>query len=273
MGKCTDQNWVDKRRQELVENYWQMAENISHPKSQTLTDDEYSKYNKLYNEVRDNYKNKMPIIEISCCPLCNEKLFYDIDVLGLDAPWWSKSFPPGDNPKHKTCKHFRLLTGAIDLHGRDPIESDLHPQREIYPGPGAPFVIPTILENPGMIAVISSFKSPQGDTYYAIAYFSPDWVHASQLYQPWARQATKVYDRDGNYEGWTILNHPWDFDLQPYIEKKQLVWIPPDEEKIVNSGTCPYVNLKGIQKPQIIKNGKVTTTKLPDGSAINPFSD
>jgi len=276
IGKCVDEHWKTTRRRELLNRYWTEIEYLGPPLFDTISDEEYHKHDKLWDDAIDKYNAEIPLIELSQCPICNEMLYYEIDVLGLDSPRWNVSYPEEDKPKIQCCEHFRALMGAIDFHGRDPVEAHCHPNkrsRTIKPGPGIPFVVPHVLTHtPGMIAVIAGFEGPHGDTYYPIGYFSPEPANPGDLPPAWSRQTLKIYGSDGEIKGWTMTNHQWDFELQPWINCKQVVWIPPGGEDIVRDGPCPYVNLPGIRAPQLIETDKVKTLPLPDGSDPDPFS-
>ncbi len=275
IGECTDLNWKERRRNELVEHYWEAVKHKCPPIVRTLTKDERCKYNQMWEEAIDTYNVELPLIELSRCPICNEKLYYKLDVLGLDGPRWHVNYPEENKPEIQCCKHFRALMGAIDFHGRDPVEANRSPNgRRIQPGPGVPFVVPDVLtKTPGMTAVIASFEGPHGDTYYPIGYFSPEPANPANLPPAWSRETLKIYGPDGEIVGWTLTNHEWDFELQPWIDEKKVVWIPSSGDEIVREGTCPYVDLPGIRKPQLIERDKVKTMYLPDGSKLNPFGD
>jgi hypothetical protein len=275
IGECTDLNWKATRRNELVEQYWSTTKYTSPPLNRTITREEERQYDKLWEKTIDIYNAEIPLIELSRCPICNEKLYYELDVLGLDSPRWDVDHPDEDKPKVKCCTHFRALMGAIDFHDRDPVEANRSPMdRDIQPGPGVPFVVPDVLtKTPGMTVVIASFEGPHGDTYYPIGYFSPEPANPANLPPSWSRETLKIYGPDGEIVGWTLTNHEWDFELQPWIDEKKVVWIPPGGDEIVREGPCPYVDLPGIRKPQLIERDKVKTMYLPDGSKLNPFGD
>jgi len=270
IGKCIDEYWQSKRRQELVDQYWAETSYLGPQARKSIPKEIRKKHSKRWDEVIDIYNEEISPVEVSRCPICDEKLYYEMDALGLDSPWWNVGYPEEDKPKLQACSHFRILLGAIDFHGRDPVESHCHPNnrgRNIQPGPGVPFVVPhTLLSSPDMIAVISSFKSAPGDTYYPIAYFSKSPVSPGDLHQPWARETLKVYNGAGEHKGWTRANYKWDFDLQSWINKKKVAWINPGENELTTDGVCPYVNIQGIQKPQLIEQGLIKTLHLPDGA-------
>ena len=212
---------------------------------------------------------RLPAVPISRCPLCGDRLEYVLDAGGLDGPWWHiRKLAEYPLPKEK---HFSVLLGAIDFHGREPIEAEMH--QTVQPGPGVPFVVPRLLGLPGMRAVISTLLLPHGDTAYVIAYFSPTPIHGGLLHQPWPHVDYEVLDERGENQGWGVRNDIWDFDLKSWIASGQVVWTHPGDSSFTlqTEGPCPYVDLAGVRAPQCITRGKLSTLDLPTGEHPEPI--
>ncbi len=111
------------------------------------------------------YAAGLPVREVSRCPICGKVLGIPIDDLGLDGPWWW-TVCPTEFPPPRGCVHFQVYLGALDLHGRAPVEV----VSGVKPGPGATFVIDRLLSMEGMQAVLSTVRVGRGDTGYLIAY-------------------------------------------------------------------------------------------------------
>lgn len=258
-----------RKRNELIQKYWESKRQTSWPVFQTLTSAarkrEYAKQDRLL----DRYGNTLPAVPVSRCPECGELLSYVLDSFGLDGPWWHT----GKLAEYRLPNepHFRVLLGGVDFHSREPTEAAVH--RTVRPGPGAPFVVPRMLDIEGMRAVLSTLSLPHGDTAYLVAYFSPKPLHGALLHQPWARIDYEVLDEDGENQGWGVSNDLWDFDLKPWIARGKLSWIEPDDPTFTlrSDGNCPYLKLPGTRAPQSIDRGKLSTLDLPSGEPPQPF--
>lgn len=256
-------------RYKLVQQYWASEAKTSWPNKEKLTSNqarrEYAKQEKLLAE----YGECLPAVPISRCPFCQTVLEYVFDPMGFDGMWWAKDdivpTQPPDEP------HYRVLQGAVDFHGREPDEAE--PNGCVLPGPSVPFVIPRLLQLPGMIAVVSNLTLPHEDAAYLIAYFSEKEIDPYELHECWGRESFGIQDEDGEDVTWGAANDLWDFELQPWIDQGRLKWIEPGDPKLVikDSGKCPYIGLPGIREPQVIEVGKLGTLPPPDGEPIDPF--
>lgn len=216
------------------------------------------------------YGDRLPRVPFSRCPHTQVVLKRSFDPFALDGPWWHKSRTvkieePAAPPT------FMVVLGALDLRGREPVEA----VAPVLPGPAAPFVVPRLLRLPGMKAVISQLPVGTGDVAYPIAYFSEEPHPPARLHQPWLRQ-DMWYPNDSGGTSWGIKNDPWDFDLRPWIESGQLLWIRPgDADTTLRSHAegeaCPYLDLPGERLPQTLGGGKRGVMDLPDGSPVLPF--
>src|SRR5205814_10093029 len=102
---------------------------------------------------------------IAPCPDCGKGPYRSFDPFGLDGLWWRSDAQP-EEPQ--PCPHFCVLLGAVDLGQHRP-----RPDFDVHPGPGAPFVMPRLLQYQGMTAVISELTLPEGALAYPVAYFAP----------------------------------------------------------------------------------------------------
>src|SRR5262245_33560632 len=94
------------------------------------------------------YFQRLPRVAVSCCPIDGKTLYRTIDPYGFDGLWWRSDAAPAEPP---SCPHFCLLRGAVNLYARPVRSGDFAAQV----GPEAPYVIPRILEKPGVLAVTS----------------------------------------------------------------------------------------------------------------------
>lgn len=223
-----------------------------------------------YYQVLHEYGDRLPRIPFGRCPLTNQVLKRSIDPFGLDGPWWHKSrLMPVEEPAAPPT--FKVLLGALDLHGREPAEVG----GEVIPGPQIPFVVPRLLKLPGMCAVVYRLEPiANGDVVHAISYFSSDSLPDGELHQHWLRQDL-WYPNDEGGTSWLTQNDRFDYALGPWLASGSLKWIAPgDPELRLRSGEegCPYVGLEGDPHPQMLSGGTRYALAIPDGSPIDPFA-
>lgn len=265
-----DTAFTPGERKVLVDRYWEIRDSLSAPHNAKLTMDERKEAAAARNRIAAEYAERLPFVRLSRCPLCEAVLEYPMDNMGFDGPWWSKG-PIAEYPEPAGCEHFRTLLGAVNFGENVPLLPRL--LRVVLPGPGAPYVIPRMLNLDGFAAVISSLRFPEGQQGFAIAYFSEEVVHGAFLHQPWGREAYQVLNEDGEYEAWTAKNDKQDFDLRPWIERGSLFWIAPNDPalRLVATGECPYENLPGARQPQAIRNGRIELLDPPNDKPLDPF--
>ena len=216
---------------------------------------EYGRRKESFYEALGEYFDRLPRVVMSVCPFTGDPLKRSFDPYGLDGPWWHKDLL-ADIEEPRAPETFKVLLGALALGDREPEEAT----EEVIPGPEVPFVIPSLIGLPGMVAVVSRLEMTSGDVAYPIAYFSPEDIPQEDLHQPWLRQEFWYVDEEGE-EGWTICNDVWDFELEPYLESGKLRWIQPGDEDFRlmdrESGVdCPYVGLEGERLPQSLEDGE-----------------
>ena len=236
------------------------------------SDEEAVRLRETYYQVLGEYGDRLPRVVMNACPFSGQPLVRSFDPWGVDGPWWYQDLDfEIDEPRAPDT--FKVLLGAFSLKGRVPKEA----RDQVEPGPEVPFVVPRLLELPGMIAVASRLELVTGDLAYPIAYFSPEDIPPIDLHQFWLRQDFWFKQEDGS-SGWSIANDVWDFDLAPWVETGQLRWIEPgdpDGEVVdVTSGKpCPFLDLPGDRFPQVLAWEEREFLDLPDGTAVNPYED
>src|SRR6478672_4671858 len=173
------------------------------------------------------YFRDLPRTPVSCCPHCQKPLYRAFDLFGLDGLWW-RSDAQLDEPQ--PCPHFCVLLGAVDLRTSRP-----RPDFDVHPGPGAPFVVPRLLQNEGMVAVVSAIEMMDGAVAYPIAYFAPRRPPIQTLAAAWAR-TNFVYSTQLGVHAWRRADEPapgapagdnWDFDLPPWVASGRVRWCDP----------------------------------------------
>ena len=225
-----------------------------------------------YYQVLHEYGDRLPRVPFSRCPHTQQVVKRALDPFGLDGPYWHKTrIVKIEEPAAPPT--FRVLLGALALHGREPSEA----KAEVIPGPEAPFVVPRLMKLPGMKAVISRLALATGDVAHVIGYFTGDKIPTQFLHQDWLRQDL-WYPSESGGTSWLTKNDPHDFDLAPWIASGQLLWITPGDAEMklcdrTSGVACPYVNLPGDPHPQMLSGGKRLLLEIPDGTKVNPFAE
>ena len=203
-------------------------------------------------EAHEECLRRLPRLALACCPLCEKALFRSFDPFGLDGLWWRSDASP-DEPT--PCPHFCILQGAVDLAGSKP-----EPDFEVHPGPGVPFVVPRLLEQPGTVAVVSDIQMLDGARAYPIAYFAQrrppvqalaaSWVHTNFGYS--TQMGVHAWRRvgEGPSGGPEIL----DYELGPWVAQQKLRWCDAGGDGSTLSqappSAFPFLNLSGVRRPQ-----------------------
>ena len=211
--------------------------------------DEANEQFDLAQTAEAEYFTNLLEIPISICPFDGQPLVRFFDPYGLDGPWWRSSATPQDP---LACRHFCTLVGAVSFEGQPPRGGEF----EAHVGPQVPFVIPRLLEQLGMIAVLSRIRMANGYLAYPIAYFAERRPPPQALTASWAR-TNYLYETQLGEIRWRIPVDPWDFDLGPWLESGKLRWCVSDGQNLnlsaESSSTCPYVGLPGERRPTVVK--------------------
>ncbi|HEV2701295.1 MAG TPA: hypothetical protein VGV09_06680 [Steroidobacteraceae bacterium] len=212
------------------------------------------------------YFDSLPRVAMSCCPFDGKPLIRSFDPFGYDGLWWDRGAAPEELAP---CTHFCLVRGAVNNHGIKPIGGNF----EVRPGPEVPYVIPRILQMPGMQAVIGELPMASGLTAYPVAYFAARRPPVQTLTADWPRKLF-TFTTDLGVAGYQIPNDTWDFELRPWLEAGKLRWCKPRSDNLLLDeapwGKCPYLHLQGLRRQFVIKRDKNWTIGLPTGKEIHP---
>lgn len=212
----------------------------------------------LLDEIRDltqEYIDGLPKVAISRCPFTGNPVIHSLDLFGFDGLWWDYETP--QRPVESLPDTFHALCGAVNL--ADPVEMTTFIVR---PGPGKPFVIPDLLGDPDVVAVLSSVRIG-GHTGYPICYFSSSPDTVGFLPNSWGA-SLRLEGRGLPGYGWSsreVRQGEMDFDLEPWIRSEKLGWIAPgDAAARIRTSVegCPYMQMNGTPHLQTIFRGRVT---------------
>lgn len=216
---------------------------------------------KQFHQALEAYETGLPRHELSRCPFTGVPVKLAIDTFGLDGPWWD--FEAAARPLDEQLPSVFAFSGAMDIKSTPPKTPFL-----CKPGPGAPFVVPRLLVNPAVKAVISTIKVGKL-TAWPVFYFAEETPYDLVRINDWGRDYYVAETAHG--EGYTMETYDYyidyDFDLEFYIRSGRLLWIEPGDEKLKLNSTidhCPYLGLKGRQFPIAIHNGKLWNSLLDE---------
>lgn len=205
-------------------------------------------------QAERDYFGEIPLVPMSLCPFCAEELLQPFDSFGLDGLWWRPEAGPEPVP---SCPHFCVVRGAVSFGSKRPVA----PYFEVHPGPEVPYVLPSLLEQPGMVCVVGKLEMRNGFVAYSIAYFSEVRPRPVRLTAPWPR-TIYTYRTDHGDARWRVAAEHWDFDLAPWIRHGRLRWLLPESGgvRLNDSGDdCAFVGLPGRRR-RIVVRGYVVTT-------------
>lgn len=220
---------------------------------------DYGELDALQGEISglwDAYVAAVPRLPVARCPFSGEVAYHSCDNAALDGLWWRHDSPL--RPEERLPPTFLALTGAVAI--TPPVEDTSFLCK---PGPGVPYVLPQLLTRRPVKGVLHAF--PVGrHTAYAITYFCE--LPGLPLVRPntWGTGAYTWTDAAGRRR-WGEADEEdevWEFDLRPWLDRGQLLWIAPGDAGLVlraGSAGCPYLALAGERRAQYVQFGEITT--------------
>lgn len=217
--------------------------------------------------VLARYERALPRVAYAMCPFDNVPLIRSFDPFGLDGPWWA---PNGGPREPRSCRHFCVVRGAVRFGALPPHGG----AATVYPGPEVPYVLPRLLDLPGMVAVIGTLPMDHGLEAFVISYFAERRPSGEQLAAGW-RETHHEWTTQLGETGFRIENDLWDFELAPWIARGKLRWCVPGSgnlELAPVGQACPYLALSGRRVYQVVQGETVSILGLPDGTFLDPFA-
>ena len=196
----------------------------------------------------DAYLDALPRIDLARCPFTGVTATLAVDTFGLDGPWWH--YLAALRPVEARPATLVAFTGALRL--TEPVE---HTRALVKPGPGVPYVLPRLLADGTVRAVIRAV-AVGAHLGWVVTYFAERPTDAPRA-NDWGA------DHYPLGEGWDSViedGDAHDFDLAPWIERGRLAWIAPGDATLTPRTTldgCPYVGLAGERGLQRIDGADV----------------
>jgi len=200
------------------------------------------------------YREGLPKLPLSRCPYTHFELMHTFDPFGLDGLWWDSWNPA--RPRAERLYTCHALTGAVTLGTS--VEDFPHVAK---PGPGVPYVFPALLADHRVTAVVSSFSCGRHRAF-CVAYFAANECDGLNWPNDWGADS-RWCEGGSTPGGWyeaPEMDDAWDFELASYLERGKLFWIPPDYPQLTlrqGLADCPYVQLPGERRMQLVSNGQV----------------
>jgi hypothetical protein len=255
------QAWDLRERQRLLQSYAAAEERLeallwAEGEPGGADAGEIDRVQAQLSDLWDAYAAAVPRVAVARCPFTGAVARHSCDDAGLDGLWWRVESPV--RPDESLPPTFLALTGAVAI--APPVERFSFLCK---PGPGAPYVVPYLLSQRPVKAVLRAF--PVGrHTAYAITYF----VELPGLPLVWPNTwgaEFYTWTNEAGQQRWGEAEEDeegWDFDLGRWLDSGQLLWIAPGDASLTlrwGSAGCPYVGLGGERRPQYVRFGETTT--------------
>lgn len=205
-------------------------------------------------ELREEYEALLPVVAVSACPFTGARLELPFDGYDLDGPFWDHDAPV--RPEVDTPPTYFALTGAVRLG------SPIAPAPFLcVPGPEVPYVLPRLLEDDRIGAVVSQI--PIGPHIgFAIAYFAREPAHDLPRANTWGTHEYWFFDEEGEF-GWDSeldFDSDHDHDLAAWIADGSLWWVAPGDPDLTlhqSVDDCPFLDLPGRRSTTHLREGNL----------------
>ena len=257
--RAMNKPFTEIERRLLLGEYDLLLDKVRYLKSTRQDDPDHTKteieeYEKRRNALWDEYLEKLPRLPISRCPFTGQVVYHSFDPYGIDGLWWN--YESSARPSFEELPHtFCVITGALKL------ENGVENTRFLVkPGPGAPYVIPRLLDHEMVKAVLYSL--PVGKhTGYAIVYFAEFPISDVKWPNHWGMSHYSQGKNGADFRWYETYDDEdtYDFNLKPWIKSGKLQWIMAgDKDFVLHSSVtgCPYLDLPGERKILRIQSGK-----------------
>lgn len=237
------------KRNEISERIYEAEEGL-----QAELESEFERLQQKVLDIVSEYSEAVPVYSVSRCPYTNEIVNHSIDIYGIDGMWWNFEAPA--RPEEKLPKSFFAFTGALKLSA-----SLEHFPFLCVPGPELPFVIPRLLSEPEILAVISTI--PVGNHQaFMISYYSNPMVYHIERVNDWGTDSYTYENVEGEsfWDSNEVYKSECDFNLAEWIRAGKLLWIAPGDSSLQLQQSvegCPYLNIQGRQETSYISKGEV----------------
>lgn len=177
------------------------------------------------------YETRLPRIWLSRCPFTDAVVRLAVDAHGFDGPWF--------DPIRPTRPVADLLPATfLAVTGEVPPGAGSVQVAESW-APGSPWVVPRLLDRPGVGAVLSMTRVGKTGVWL-VTYFSEQGPGESSVIAEWGASVARVPTGGGAWRLVAATEEPnVDRDLGPWIQSGKLSWIEPFDMAV---GLCQGPN-------------------------------
>lgn len=207
------------------------------------------------DEAVQAYWAALPRVPIARDPISGEVVTFAIDTEGIDGAWWDYHAalrPPDARPETVLA-----VTGALRFAVAPEWTAHL-----VKPGPGAPYVLPRLLDSEGVQAVVRAVMVGR-HAGWTVTYFARPRPADTQGANDWGADC---YPVGGGWDTVPEDDDARDFDLAPWIERGRLAWIAPGDAALTlrrEVAGCPYLGIAGTREVQRVQEGVLWTPSVP----------
>ena len=261
-------NFLPEDRAALLERLAAQWRRLYPADGEALPEAEASVLREAYYQGVAEYADRIPRVPMGICPFTGEQLARCFDPGGLDGFWWHAD-PIVKFQEPRAPAAFQVLLGALQLSRPEPTEAT----EKVVPGPEVPFVVPELLELPGMQAVIARVPLGTGDVAWPVSYWSEEELDPASLHQPWCRSMNWFTNPDTGEYGWNMSNAVWDFEIVKWAEQGKVSWVDLDTDSpAIRRTDLEFLEqLEGDRRPQLYSGGRRVFLESPDGSPVEIF--
>lgn len=198
-----------------------------------------------------DYVEGVPIVALSRDPFTGDVFETSLDTHDLDGLWWA--YEREHRPWVPPPPGFFAWTGALMPDGPFPAWS-----LKAMVGPEVPFVVPRLLEEPRIRAVVSSVLIGE-HIGYPIVYFVDGEPPDIERVDDWGHRSYTVLRPDGPASYHSVqADAEKDFELGPWLDAGRLLWIEPGDRSLTprtGRDGNPYVGLPGERRRRYLQEG------------------
>jgi hypothetical protein len=203
-------------------------------------------------ELARAYVEAVPIVALARSPFSGEVFETSLDTFGIDGLWWA--YDHEYRPYVARPADLYGFSGALKVDGPLPDFS-----LKAMPGPDVPFVLPALMADTSMVAVVSAVRvGPH--VGFPITYWASPQPEGLAHVDDWGIRSFTYQRADGSMASGHAVqaDEDKDFELGPWLADERLRWIAPGDDSLTlrtGAGGCPYLDLPGERRRRYIQEG------------------
>jgi len=235
--------------------------NESFEQNSTEQETEVSGIIEKIKELESAYLGQLPKVPLSRCPFTGRIVYKTIDTAGLDGPWWDYNRPV--RLSDSLPDTFLGFSGSMRLEN-----TSVNTPFTAMVGPSTPCVIPELLSQSNIRAVLSTIKIGR-QTGIIVSWFAEKNRCEVNPPNEWGAPWCEAFESDGSTIQIESPFQLYDFDteLAGWIRNGKLLWIAPGDSSLLlraDIERCPYLDSKGDGRLQYIIDGQIQYLGMMD---------